>query len=69
MRGGGRIAGSQPMSTLVHRIPNKIWRSNATIPPAPIGNAMQSEFDVPVINRLYFAYFFPVRRALPTSAR
>jgi hypothetical protein len=29
--GGGRggVAGSQPMSTAVHRKPNKLWRSNS----------------------------------------
>jgi hypothetical protein len=27
--GGGGVAGSQPMSTAVHRSPNKLWRSNA----------------------------------------
>ncbi len=30
MRGeGGGVAGSQPMSTAVHRSPNKLWRSNS----------------------------------------
>ncbi len=29
MRGGGGLAGSRPMSTDVHRSPNKIWRSNS----------------------------------------
>ncbi len=27
--GRGRVAGSQPMSTAVHRSPNKLWRSNS----------------------------------------
>jgi hypothetical protein len=28
--GAGRgVAGSQPMSTVVHRSPNKLWRSNS----------------------------------------
>jgi hypothetical protein len=27
--GGGGIVGSQPMSTAVHRSPNKLWRSNS----------------------------------------
>ncbi len=27
--GGGGVAGSQPMSTAVHRSPNKLWRSNS----------------------------------------
>jgi hypothetical protein len=27
MRGEGRVAASQPMSTSVHRSPNKLWRS------------------------------------------
>ncbi len=27
--GGGGIAGSQSMSTVVRRIPNKLWRSNS----------------------------------------
>ncbi len=31
MRGEGGIAGSQPMSTAVHRSPNKLWRSNSII--------------------------------------
>jgi hypothetical protein len=26
--GGGAVAGSRPMSTAVHRSPNKLWRSN-----------------------------------------
>jgi hypothetical protein len=29
MRGEGGVAGSQPMSTAVHRSPNKLWRSNS----------------------------------------
>ncbi len=29
MRGGGEVAGSQPMSTAVHRSPNKLWSSNS----------------------------------------
>ncbi len=29
MREKGGVAGSQPMSTAVHRSPNKLWRSNA----------------------------------------
>ncbi len=28
MRGGGGVAGSQPISTALHRSPNKLWRSN-----------------------------------------
>jgi hypothetical protein len=28
-RGGGGVAGSQPMSTAVHRSPNKLWSSNS----------------------------------------
>ncbi len=28
-RGGGGVAGSQPMSTAVHRSPNKLWRYNS----------------------------------------
>ncbi len=28
-RGRGGVAGSQPMSTAVHRSPNKLWRSNS----------------------------------------
>ncbi len=28
--GRGRVAGSQPMSTAVHRSPNKLWRSNSS---------------------------------------
>jgi hypothetical protein len=30
-KGGGRggVAGSQPMSTAVHRSPNNLWRSNS----------------------------------------
>jgi hypothetical protein len=28
--GGGGVAGSQPMSTAVHRSPNKLFRSNST---------------------------------------
>jgi hypothetical protein len=32
MRGdGGEVAGSQPMSTDVHRSPNKLWRSTSTV--------------------------------------
>jgi hypothetical protein len=27
--GGGGCGGSQPMSTAVHRSPNKLWRSNS----------------------------------------
>jgi hypothetical protein len=27
--GGTGVAGSQPMSTAVHRSPNKLWRSNS----------------------------------------
>jgi hypothetical protein len=27
--GGGEVAGSQPMSTAVHRSPIKLWRSNS----------------------------------------
>ncbi len=30
MRGEGGVTGSQPMSTAVHRSPNKLWRSTAT---------------------------------------
>jgi hypothetical protein len=29
MRGEGGDAGSQPMSTAVHRSPHKLWRSNS----------------------------------------
>ncbi len=29
MGGRGEVAGSQPMSTAVHRSPNKLWRSNS----------------------------------------
>ncbi len=29
MRGGGEVAGSQPMSTAVHRSPDKLWRFNS----------------------------------------
>ncbi len=28
-QGGGGVAGPQPMSTAVHRSPNKLWRSNS----------------------------------------
>jgi hypothetical protein len=30
MRGGGGLAGSQPMSTAVHTEPNKLWRPTVT---------------------------------------
>ncbi len=29
--GEGGVAGCQPMSTAVHRSPNKLWRSNSVI--------------------------------------
>jgi hypothetical protein len=31
--GRGGVAGSQPMSTAVHRSPNKLWRSNSIFNP------------------------------------
>jgi hypothetical protein len=34
MRGEGGVAGSQPMSTAVHRSPNKLWRSNSILNPS-----------------------------------
>ncbi len=40
--GGGIVAGSQPMSTAVHRSPNKLWRSNSIFNPCsdPMGDSL-----------------------------
>ncbi len=37
-RGGGGVACSQPMSTAVHRSPNKLWRSNSMFNLWPISS-------------------------------
>ncbi len=39
--GGGEVAGSQPMSTAVHRSPNKLWRSNSNVWRSPISGTLK----------------------------
>ncbi len=63
MRGGGGVAGSQPMSTAVHRSPNKLWRFNSILdlrllpPHSPLFS-----LTLPLIKRSLVIFTFMLKR-------
>jgi hypothetical protein len=70
--GGGGVAESQPLSTAVHRSPNKLWRSNSIfnlwhrsfIRPLIMETVVSSCTSVDSMVTLYNTYYFIITAVL-----